>query len=98
MHSMYIPHANTVHMSHQGLSGTSVGPRTTFLLRFQDPGAVGVPACLVRRSSFVVDPDWASSFFSSKSPQALEIPTHKAKLAGQAKITLNRSAEDFFFS
>ena len=41
MHTMYIPHANTVHMSHQGLSGTSVGPRTTFMIRFQDPGAVG---------------------------------------------------------
>ena len=39
---MYVPHANTVHMSHQGLSGTSVGPRTTFLLRFQDPGAAGL--------------------------------------------------------
>ena len=29
-HSMYTPHANTVHMSLQGLSGTSVGPHTTF--------------------------------------------------------------------
>ena len=26
--STYIPHANTVHMSHQGLSGTSVGAHT----------------------------------------------------------------------
>ena len=45
MHSMYIPHANTVHMSHQGLSGTSVGPHTctTFPLRSQDPRAVGCP-------------------------------------------------------
>ena len=41
--SMYIPHANTVHMSHQGLSGTSVGPHTTFLLPFQDSITVCCP-------------------------------------------------------
>ena len=29
-------------MSHQGLSGTSVGPHTTFLLASQDPITVGV--------------------------------------------------------
>ena len=41
MNFIHITHANTVHMSHQGLSGTSVGPHTTFLSRFQNPRAVG---------------------------------------------------------
>ena len=38
---MGIPHANTVHMSHQGLSGTSVGPHTQSLSRFILHGAAG---------------------------------------------------------
>ena len=37
---VYIPHANTVHMSHQGLSGTSVGPHTTFLSQSQESTTV----------------------------------------------------------
>ena len=50
MHSMYNPHANTVHMSHQGLSGTSVGTHTTFLSRFQNPSGTGTMTILVKRS------------------------------------------------
>ena len=38
---MYITHANTVYMSHQGLSGTSIGPHTTFLSQSQDSSTVG---------------------------------------------------------
>ena len=32
----YHTHANTVHMSHQGLSGTSVGPHISLLSQSQD--------------------------------------------------------------
>ena len=44
MHSMYTPHANTVHMNHQGLSGTSTGPHATFLSRFILHDAAGLDA------------------------------------------------------
>ena len=42
MHSMYTPHANTVHMNHQGLSGTPVGAHTTFLSQSQDSSTTGL--------------------------------------------------------
>ena len=41
MHSIHITHANTVHMSRQGLSGTSVGPHTSFLSRFHNSATAG---------------------------------------------------------
>ena len=41
MHTIHTTHANTVHMSHQGLSGTSVGPHTSFLSQSHDSTTVG---------------------------------------------------------
>ena len=53
MHSILITHANTVHTSHHGLSGMSVGPHTSFLSQSQDSIRVGLGGW---RSRWDLDP------------------------------------------